>query len=51
MIGEVRGYIQHGNGLKATRWLGYIEGSLVQLGLITLEAIQLLDVESSFLGT
>jgi len=29
---------------KATRWLGYVEGSLVQLRVITLEEVQYHDV-------
>jgi hypothetical protein len=31
---------------RASRWLGFIEGSLVQLGLATIEGIQMSDVES-----
>lgn len=38
--------VERGNLEKATRWMGYIEGSLVQLGFATLEEIQMLDILS-----
>jgi hypothetical protein len=48
MIAETRGALEQGRLDRAARWLGFIEGTLVQLGLATLEDIQMLDVESSF---
>lgn len=48
MIDEIRTQIQNGNTIKANRWIGYVEGSIVQLGLVTLEEVQMLDVETAF---
>jgi hypothetical protein len=48
MIDEIRVQLQNGNTIKANRWIGYVEGSLVQLGLVTLEEVQMLDVETAF---
>jgi hypothetical protein len=48
MIEETRSVLEQGRVDRASRWLGFIEGSLVQLGLASLEDIQMLDVESFF---
>lgn len=50
MIVETRKVLDQGRVDKAARWVGFIEGSMVQIGLATLEDIQMLDVESSFPG-
>jgi len=46
MIAETRSVLEQGRLERAARWLGFIEGSLVQLGLASVEDIQMLDVES-----
>lgn len=49
MIQETRQLMAEDNASRmnrASRWLGFIEGSLVQLGLATIEGIQMSDVES-----
>jgi hypothetical protein len=46
MINECRVFEEHGNSYKAIRWIGFIEGSLVQLGLAPLADIQMTDVVS-----
>ena len=48
MLDVCRGQIILGRIDKATRWLGFVEGSMVQLRLITIAEILLLDVESVF---
>ena len=50
MIKETRGVLLQGRVDRASRWLGFIEGSLVQLGIASIEDIQVLDVESFFPG-
>ena len=44
MIAETRTVLEQGRIERASRWLGFIEGSLVHLGLATLEDIMLFDV-------
>jgi hypothetical protein len=51
MVEEIRKMLDQGRVERAARWTGFIEGSLVQIGLASLEDIQMLDVESSFPGT
>ena len=48
MIEETRNVLGQGRLDRTSRWLGFIEGSLVQLRLASLEDIQMLDVESFF---
>ena len=48
MIQETQSTLEQGRVDRASRWLGFIEGSLVKLGLASLEDIQMLDVESFF---
>jgi hypothetical protein len=47
MIHEALGHIRHNQIYRAARWAGYIEGSLVQLGIVPLEEVQMLDIMSS----
>lgn len=47
MIGQSRDLVKNGRPDKALRWLGFIEGSIVQLGIFTLREVQLIDVEVS----
>lgn len=47
MVVEIRKMLDQGRVERAARWTGFIEGSLVQLGLASLEDIQMLDVETS----
>lgn len=44
MIHEAQQMVSRGNLEKALRWMGFIEGSLVQLGIVTLEEIQVTDI-------
>ena len=47
MLHEVQEFIQRDNHSKAVRWLGFVEGSMVQLGLVPLAKIQFYDVQSA----
>lgn len=51
MLQEAKVFVTDSNdevkqATRAYRWLGFVEGSLVQLGIITQGEIQMLDVEA-----
>ena len=47
MIESSHTHIASGRTSKAFRWLGYLEGTLVSLGVMTVAEIQFLDIRSA----